>query len=714
MASNIQEVTKNTARHVLQLITQTSENLKMMEVSEHFETIQELGTGSYGKVLLARHRGSVFLRFKDSPLITIGLNEDKVKRCIPQIASALEYMHSKGIVHRDIKLDNILLMDIECNTIKVADFGLAKLQGTKAPSLSWFIPYTAPELCSLKQGDQLLLHPSIDIWSFGVMIYAALTGSFPWNEAKGRDPIYRSFACWQVRKDVTLAPEKWKKFSLEARKMFWDLLALNASERCSAMDILKYLHVPWKAEMLSENHTRSTVKQMANRGNDVHSGATASAASCLLPDEKTSLAIGAEGTTAALGMSQICHGLCSSKVWRTSKKTGCDYFIPQLFQEEFTPCEVYKDSTSEDPVRYHLHLHFIRMTSNIKELTKSTGRHVLQLITQTSENLKLMEVSEHFDHIQELGTGSYGKVLLAKHCGSGKHLAVKLLGKKKVQMDNFLVEYGMSISLSGHPNIIRTHEVAFHTSRDYAFVQEVATAGTLYSLIKPNVGLNEDTVKRCVPQIASALEYMHSKGMVHRDIKPDNILLMDFECNIIKVADFGLTRLQGTEVPSISRFTPYRAPELCSRKQGDQLLLHPSIDIWAFGVTIYFAMTGSFPWKGAERRDPMYRDFAWWQVRKDVTLASEKWKKFSLEARQMFWDLLALNASERCSAMDILKYLCVPWKAEMLSENHTRGTIIQMVYRGNDVHSGATASAASCLLPGEKTLLAIGAEVEIA
>ncbi|XP_073472978.1 serine/threonine-protein kinase SBK1-like [Aquarana catesbeiana] len=351
-----------------------------------------------------------------------------------------------------------------------------------------------------------------------------------------------------------------------------------------------------------------------------------------------------------------------------------------------------------------------RMASNIHEVTKNTARHVIQLITQMSENLKMMEVSEHFDPIQELGSGSYGKVLLAKYRGSGQLVAVKLLSKQKVPMDNFLVEYGMSISLSGHPNIITTHEIAFHTNRDYVFVQEVATAGTLHSLIQPNVGLHEETVKKCVPQIASALQYMHNKGMVHCDIKPDNILLMDFECNVIKVADFGLARLQGTEAPSLSGFIPYTAPEQCNLKPGEQLLLHPSIDIWAFGVMVYIAMTGYFPWLGAEVHDPMYREFAWWQVRKDLTLAPEKWMKFSLDARKMFWDLLALNASERCSAMDILIYLHVPWK----TENYTRSTAIHMAYREHDVHSGAAASAALCLLPDhETTSLSIGAEVEI-
>ncbi|XP_073472899.1 ribosomal protein S6 kinase alpha-6-like [Aquarana catesbeiana] len=582
MASNIHEVTKNTARHVIQLITKTSENLKMMEVSKHFDPIQELGSGSYGKVLLAKHRGSgqlvavkllskqkipmdnflveygmsislsghpniitthevAFHTNRDYVFVqevatagtlhsliqpNVGLNEETVKKCVPQIASALQYMHNKGMVHCDIKPDNILLMDFECNIIKVADFGLARLQGTEAPSLSGFIPYTAPEQCNLKPGEQLLLHPSIDIWAFGVMVYIAMTGYFPWIGAEGHDPTYRDFARWQ---------------------------------------------------------------------------------------------------------------------W------------------------VYNYFKGKDG-----------MASNIEDVTKNTAKNLLELISETSENLRMMEVTDFFDPIKELGSGSYGKVLLAKHRGSDELVAVKLMSKKTTPKDNFLMEYGMSLSLSSHPNIIATHEIVFHTSSDYVFVQEVASAGDLLSIVKERVGLNEDIVKSCVLQIANALDFMHSKGMVHRDIKLDNILLMDMECNNVKLADFGLTMLQGTQAPFMPWFIPYSAPELCTLKQGEKLLLHPSIDIWAFGVMIYAAMTGSFPWREAGSHDLKYQKFAWWQTQKDLTLSPRKWRQFSIEARKMFWGMLALNASERCSALDVLKYVHLPWKAEMPPENLSRNTVVHM------------------------------------
>ncbi|XP_073473064.1 serine/threonine-protein kinase SBK1-like [Aquarana catesbeiana] len=320
----------------------------------------------------------------------------------------------------------------------------------------------------------------------------------------------------------------------------------------------------------------------------------------------------------------------------------------------------------------------LRMASNIEDVTKNTAKNLLELISETSENLRMMEVTDFFDPIKELGSGLYGKVLLAKHRGSDELVAVKLMSKETTPKDNFLMEYGMSLSLSSHPNIIATHEIVFHTSSDYVFVQEVAPAGDLLSIVKERVGLKEDIVKSCVLQIANALDFMHSKGMVHRDIKLDNILLMDIQCNNVKLADFGLTMLQGTQAPFMPWFIPYSAPELCTLKQGETLLLHPSIDIWAFGVMIYTAMTGSFPWREAGSHDLEYQKFAWWQTQKDLTLSPRKWRQFSIEARQMFWDMLALNASERCSALDVLKYVHLPWKAEMPPESLSRNTVVHV------------------------------------
>ncbi|XP_075704347.1 serine/threonine-protein kinase SBK1-like [Rhinoderma darwinii] len=332
-------------------------------------------------------------------------------------------------------------------------------------------------------------------------------------------------------------------------------------------------------------------------------------------------------------------------------------------------------------------------------MTKNMAKHLLNLVSQTSKNLRVMEVTDYFEILQELGAGSYGKVYMGKHKDSGQVVAVKMLRKEKTPADNFLLEYGISLTLSCHPHIILTHEIVFHTSSDFVFVQEVAPAGNLQSIIKPKVGMPEDMLKRCVPQIASALDFMHSRGMVHRDIKPDNILLMDAECHLIKLADFGLTRLQGTYTPSLSWYIPYAAPELCCLRKGEQLLLHPSLDVWAFGVLVYKALTGFFPWQGALGSDHKYKEFAWWQVKGDLSQAPEKWKKISLEARGMFWELLALNASERCSTMDIQKYLHLQWKAEVPSEHVTRNNgFLQVSFRPYDVHAGTTSSSTSCIL----------------
>ncbi|XP_053310780.1 serine/threonine-protein kinase SBK1-like [Spea bombifrons] len=339
------------------------------------------------------------------------------------------------------------------------------------------------------------------------------------------------------------------------------------------------------------------------------------------------------------------------------------------------------------------------MATATQEVTKEMAKLLLQLIGETSISMRRMAVTDHFDPVREIGKGSYGKVLLASHRTSGQMVALKMLKKDRTGRDIFLLEYTISLCLASHPHIISTYGMVFETLSNYVFVQEIAPAGTLLSIIKPKVGLQEDLAKHCVLQVASALDFMHSKGLVHRDIKLDNILLMDGGCRYIKLADFGLTRLQGTHVPAMSWTIPYMAPELCVLEENAQLLLHPSLDVWAFGVLVYITLTGCFPWNEAKTTDKMYLDFTYWESIKDITQAPSEWKRFTPEARSIFLQMLALNPTDRCPAIEISNYINFPWKSAIPPVN-----IVYGAGGHQDIHIAASYNWSPCLLLDQENI----------
>uniref|UniRef100_A0A3Q1ITJ3 Myosin phosphatase Rho interacting protein n=1 Tax=Anabas testudineus TaxID=64144 RepID=A0A3Q1ITJ3_ANATE len=119
------------------------------------------------------------------------------------------------------------------------------------------------------------------------------------------------------------------------------------------------------------------------------------------------------------------------------------------------------------------------------------------------------------------------------------------------------------------------------------------------SLSSSQVGLPEEMVKRCMQQLGLALDFMHSKNLVHRDVKPENVLLFDRECRRIKLADFGMTRRVGCRVKRVSGTIPYTAPEVCRASRTEGFLVTTSLDVWAFGVLVFCMLTGNFPWEAA-------------------------------------------------------------------------------------------------------------------
>ncbi|XP_078508715.1 serine/threonine-protein kinase SBK1-like isoform X3 [Lissotriton helveticus] len=285
------------------------------------------------------------------------------------------------------------------------------------------------------------------------------------------------------------------------------------------------------------------------------------------------------------------------------------------------------------------------------------------LVSMMSSRLQEVDLEDYYQVVEELGSGSFGSVLMAKDKTTDKTTALKLLKKSQTTLERFLMEHYTSFFLSSHSNIIGSYGVAFQTIDHYVFAQEWSPVGDLFEMIEDRVGIPEVMAKRCAVQIASALDFIGSKGLVHCDVKPENILLFDEDCHCVKVNDFGLTCLKGTPIRARSGTSSYMSPELCRPREGDTLHAASSLDAWAFGVLLFCVLSGYFPWEEAVPEDSGYNAFVNWM---DNCAAEPPplWEGFTTGALSMFRRLLALDPNERINVLEIMQFVDFPWKAD--------------------------------------------------
>ena len=283
-----------------------------------------------------------------------------------------------------------------------------------------------------------------------------------------------------------------------------------------------------------------------------------------------------------------------------------------------------------------------------------------------SETLVTQDLHDSYDVIKRLGSGTYGKVVLAECKKTNTRVALKVLPKSGVKLKDFLREFNYSYYLSPHAAIIKTYDVSFETKSSFVFAQEHAPYGDLFEFITPQVGLPEHQVKTVAKQVASALEFMHSKNLVHRDIKPENVLIFNEALTCVKLMDFGMTKAVGTMVRKVSTGIPYTPPEICEAIKGERYLVDTSADVWGFGVLLFCCLTGNFPWELACHKDSFYTEFAFWH-KKRTSRKPSQWKCFTERVLRLFRRILEIRPEKRAGISEVNKY----WDDNWICQNRS-------------------------------------------
>lgn len=280
--------------------------------------------------------------------------------------------------------------------------------------------------------------------------------------------------------------------------------------------------------------------------------------------------------------------------------------------------------------------------------------------------LPKVDLFSEYDVLQTLGQGWFAKVLLTEHRRTRAEVVLKAISKDGTSRREFFREFHYSYYLSPHPSVLKTYDVAFESERFFYFAQELAPFGDLTSNVG-EAGLGEVYTKRVISQIASALEFIHSKDLVHRDLKMDNVLVFTSDFSVVKLTDFGSTRKAGTLVRRRHELLPYCPPEVAEAVYNEGYHVSSGQDVWQLGIMLYVLLTGALPWQKAdETTDKLYAPYYAWQQRR-TSKVPPKFKEFTTRLQRLFRRTLDPKEETRVSVKEFFKYSEDKWLARRSS-----------------------------------------------
>ncbi|KAL9652235.1 hypothetical protein ABK040_011895 [Willaertia magna] len=294
-----------------------------------------------------------------------------------------------------------------------------------------------------------------------------------------------------------------------------------------------------------------------------------------------------------------------------------------------------------------------------------------------NSGLSLMELlEEKYSDIVFLDKGGFGSVYRATSYQTNRSVAIKIIEVEEIFGINQALSEAMKTTSLIHPNIVRVNSAFLLSLNKLAIEMELLGEGNLMKFVDPknNIKLNDKLILQIILQCCSALNYLEERKIIHRDIKPQNILLRKLDQDNVEavVTDFGLAKSKGNNsFLSFGGTARYLSPEVMNNQDGDELPYSPASDMFAFGVSLYRLITNDMTTDIAQLYDYLTED----NVKDRLFERMKKNELISNKYLEIIWRMIKKDPNERITSSQVIEELSEKKVEEKVQQQQATSSI---------------------------------------
>eukprot|EP00873_Tetraselmis_striata_P001178 jgi/Tetstr1/421442/TSEL_012391.t1 len=276
-------------------------------------------------------------------------------------------------------------------------------------------------------------------------------------------------------------------------------------------------------------------------------------------------------------------------------------------------------------------------------------------LSGVSQIVTIQQLQQRYTFGEKIGVGGYAVVRKAFDMHTGQYVAIKVVDRDRYRPGDLSLEREVEVlCMLDHPNCVRMHAVHY-TELNVYIIMELFSGGELLDRITEKGNYTEQLAAQMITQILEGVAYLHSRGIVHRDLKLENLILEnDRDDSPVKIADFGLAKLMEPDslLKTMCGSPQYVAPEILSVGVTVEEYT-PAVDMWSVGVILFILLSGYSPFD--DDNDVALFD----KIKKGLyDIDDPVWDEVTDAAKDLVGRLLTVDVGKRLSAREALNH---PW-----------------------------------------------------